>query len=106
MDRAQGRLEAAEFGMAARQRDAHLAERLGLGEHAHDRHPADAERVRDGALRHLLDEIHPGGALPQALAAPRGARLDGMVWLHDRFSVAVSRKKVKMGCLPLPPSTY
>ena len=70
---AKRRLKPGKLNVPARERDPDLAERLRLGKHSDHRHPADAQRLGDCALRHFLDEIHPGRPLPQAFAALRRA---------------------------------
>src|SRR6185312_15075595 len=74
MELAQSGFQAAKLRVGAGERNAHFAQRLRLRQHSDHRDPADAERLGDGALGHLLDEIHPGRALPEALAAPGRAR--------------------------------
>ena len=59
-----------ELGDLAGERDAHVVHRARFGEQPHHGDAADAERVGDGALRHLLDVVHPGDALAQTRRAP------------------------------------
>ena len=51
-----------QFGDVAAERDLHLVQGPRVAEQPHHRHPADAQRLGNGVLRHLLDVIHPGGA--------------------------------------------
>ena len=58
-------LQPHDFGQFAFDADLHLVARPGVGQHAHDGDAADAKHIGDLVLRHLLDEIHPGGANPR-----------------------------------------